>query len=148
MVRSLGADRIIDYTKEDFTQSGQKYDLIFQLAVTRSPSACRRALASKGTFVLSSGESDGRWIGPVGRIVTTLVLSEFVSQKMASFTLKPNKEDLLFLKRLIEAGTLTLVIDRTYSLGKVPEAIRQLEERHPRGKVVITVQAAEDSAGG
>jgi NADPH:quinone reductase-like Zn-dependent oxidoreductase len=139
MVRSLGADHAIDYTREDFTQSGQKYDLIFQLAGTRSPSECRRALTSKGTLVLSSGESDGRWIGPVDRIIKALVLSPFVSQKMASFTVKPNKEDLRFLKQLIEAGTLTPVIDRTYPLSEVPEAIRYLEEGHARGKVVITV---------
>ena len=139
MVRSLGADHVIDYTQEDFTQSGQKYDLIFQLAGTRPPSECRRALTSKGTLILSSGESDGRWIGPVGRIIKALVLSPFVSQKMASFTVKPNKEDLRFLKQLIEAGTLTPVIDRTYSLSEIPEAIRYLEEGHARGKVVITV---------
>jgi NADPH:quinone reductase-like Zn-dependent oxidoreductase len=139
MVRSLGADHVIDYTLEDFTHSGQKYDLIFQLAGTRPPSECRRALNSKGTLVLSSGESDGRWIGPVGRIIKALVLSPFVSEKMASFTVKPNKEDLRFLKQLIEAGTLTPVIDRTYSLSEVPEAIRYLEEGHARGKVVITV---------
>jgi NADPH:quinone reductase-like Zn-dependent oxidoreductase len=141
MVHSLGAEHVIDYTQEeDFTQSGQKkYDLIFQLAGTRSPSECRRALTSKGTLVLSSGESDGRWIGPVDRIIKALVLSPFVSQKMTSFTVKPNKEDLQFLKELIEAGTLTPVIDRTYLLSEVPEAIRYLEEGHAQGKVVITV---------
>ena len=139
MVRLLGADQVIDYTKEDFTQSGQKYDLIFQLAGTRSPSECRRALTSKGTLVLSSGESDGRWIGPVDRIVKALVLSPFVSQKLATFTVKPNREDLQLLKQFIEDGTLTLVIDRTYRLAQVPEAIRYLEEGRARGKVVITV---------
>jgi NADPH:quinone reductase-like Zn-dependent oxidoreductase len=139
MVRSLGADHVVDYTQEDFTQSGQKYDLIFQLAGTRSPSECRRALTSKGTLVLSSGESDGRWIGPVGRIIKALVLSPFVSQKMASFTVKPNKEDLQSLKQIVEAGKLTPVIDRKYSLSEIPEAIRYLEEGHARGKVVITV---------
>jgi len=139
MVRSIGADHVIDYTKEDFTQSGQKYDLIFQLAGTRSPSECRRALTTQGTLVLSSGESEGRWIGPVERIIKALVLSPFVSQKMVSFTVKPNKEDLQFLKQLIEAGKLTPVIDRTYSLSEVPEAIRYLEEGHARGKVVISV---------
>jgi NADPH:quinone reductase-like Zn-dependent oxidoreductase len=139
MVRSLGADHVIDYTQEDFTQSGKNYDLIFQLAGTRSPSECRRALTSEGTLVLSSGESDGRWIGPVDRIIKALVLSPFVSEKMASFTVKPNKEDLQFLKQLIEAGTLTPVIDRTYPLSEVPEAIRYLEEGHAQGKVVITV---------
>src|SRR5215210_929187 len=121
MVRSLGADHVIDYTVEDFTQSGQYYDLIFQLAGTCSPSECRRALTSKGTLVLSSGESSGRWIGPVDRIIKALVLSPFVSQKMASFTGKPNKEDLLFLKQLVESGKLTPVIDRTYPLSEVPE---------------------------
>jgi NADPH:quinone reductase-like Zn-dependent oxidoreductase len=140
MVRSLGADHVIDYTVEDFTRSGhKKYDLIFQLAGTRSPSELRRALTSKGTLVLISGESDGRWIGPVDRIVKAQMLSPFVSQKMASFTVKPNKEDLQFLKELIEAGTLTPVIDRTYSLSETPEAIRYLENGHARGKVVICV---------
>jgi NADPH:quinone reductase-like Zn-dependent oxidoreductase len=139
LVRSLGADHVIDYTQEDFTQSGRKYDLIFQLAGTRSPSECRGALTPKGTLVLSSGESDGRWIGPVERIVKALVLSPFVSQKMVSFTVKPNKEDLQFLRQLIETGKLAPVIDRTYPLAEVPEAIRYLEEGHARGKVVITV---------
>jgi NADPH:quinone reductase-like Zn-dependent oxidoreductase len=139
IVRSLGADHVIDYTQEDFTKSGQKYDLVFQLAGTRSPSECRGALTPKGTLVLSSGESDGRWIGPVERIVKALVLSPFVSQKMVSFTVKPNKEDLQFLRQLIETGKLAPVIDRTYPLAEVPEAIRYLEEGHARGKVVITV---------
>ena len=139
MVRSLGADHIIDYTKEDFTQSGQQYDLIFQLAGTRSPSECRSALTSNGTLVISSGESEGRWIGPVDRVIKALVLSPFVSQKLATFTVKPNREDLQLLKQFIEDGTLTLVIDRTYRLAQVPEAIRYLEEGRARGKVVITV---------
>jgi NADPH:quinone reductase-like Zn-dependent oxidoreductase len=139
MVRSLGADHVIDYTREDFTQGGQRYDLIFQLAGTLSPSECRVALTPKGILVLSSGESDGRWIGPVGRIIKALVLSPFVSQKMVSFTVKPNKADLDFLKQLIEAGKLAPVIDRTYPLAEVPEAIRYLEEGRARGKVVISV---------
>jgi NADPH:quinone reductase-like Zn-dependent oxidoreductase len=139
MVRSLGADHVIDYTKEDFTQSGQKYDLVFQLAGTRSPSECRRALSPEGTLVLSSGESDGRWIGPVGRIIRAALLSPFVRQKLASFTVKPNKEDLLFLRQLIESGKLTPLIDRAYPLGEVPEAMRYLEEGHARGKVVISM---------
>ena len=137
LVRSLGADRVIDYTREDFARSGQKYDLVFQLAGTRSPSECRRVLTSKGTLVQISGDSDGRWIGPMDRIIKALVLSPFVSQKMASFTVKPNKEDLRFLTELIESGKLTPVIDRTYSLSETPEAIRYLESGHARGKVVI-----------
>jgi NADPH:quinone reductase-like Zn-dependent oxidoreductase len=139
MVRSLGADHVIDYKREDFTQSGQRYDLIFQLAGTRSPSECRDALTPRGILVLSSGESDGRWIGPIGRIIRALVLSPFVSQKLVSFTVKPNKEDLLFLRQLIEGGKLAPVIDRTYPLAEVPEALRYLEEGHARGKVVISV---------
>ena len=139
MVRTLGADHVIDYTKEDFAQSGRRYDLIFQLAGTLSPSECRVALTPKGILVLSSGESDGRWIGPIGRIIKALVLSPFVSQKMLSFTVKPNKEDLLFLRQLIEGGKLAPVIDRTYPLAEVPEAIRYMETGHAQGKVVITI---------
>ena len=139
LVRSLGADRVIDYTQGDVTQSGQKYDLIFQLAGTSSPPDCRRILNSKGTLVLSSGDSEGRWIGPVDRLIKAAVLSPFVSQKLGSFLAKASKDDLQFLKELIEAGKLTPVIDRTYSLSEVPDAIRYLEEGHARGKVVITV---------
>jgi NADPH:quinone reductase-like Zn-dependent oxidoreductase len=139
MVRSIGGDHVIDYTHEDFTQSGRRYDLMFQLAGTSSPSACRRALTAKGTLVVSSGESDGRVIGPVDRVIKALLLSPFVSQKLGSFTVEPNKEDLQFLKELIEAGNLTPIIDRTYSLTEIPEAVRYLEEGHARGKVVITV---------
>jgi len=139
MVRSIGADHVIDYTQEDFTRSGQKYDLILQLAGTRSPSDCRRALTSKGTLLLSSGESDGRWIGPVDRIIKALALSPFVSQRLGAFEAKPSREDLQVLKELIEAGKVMPVIDRTYPLSDLPEAIRYLEEGHARGKVVITV---------
>jgi NADPH:quinone reductase-like Zn-dependent oxidoreductase len=139
MVRSLGADHVIDYTQEDFTHSGHNYDLIFQLAGTLSPSECRSALSTNGTLVMSSGESEGRWIGPVERVIKALVLSPFVSQKMASFTVKPNREDLQLLKQFIEDGTLTPVIDRTYPLAQLPEAIGYLEEGHARGKVVISV---------
>jgi NADPH:quinone reductase-like Zn-dependent oxidoreductase len=139
MVRSLGADHVIDYTQEDFTQSGQKYDFIFQLAGTRSPSECRRALTSKGTLVLSSGESSGRWLGPVDRMIKAVVLSPFVSQKLGSFLARANKDDLQFLKELIEAGKVKPVIDRTYPLSEVPDAIRYLEKGHARGKVIITV---------
>jgi NADPH:quinone reductase-like Zn-dependent oxidoreductase len=141
LVRSLGADDVIDYTQEDFAWSGRKYDLILQLAGTRSPSDCRRALTSKGTLLLSSGESAGRWIGPVDRIAKAVVLSPFVSQKLGTFVMKPNREDLQFLKELIEAGKVKPVIDRTYPLSEAPAAIRYLEEGHARGKVVITVKA-------
>jgi NADPH:quinone reductase-like Zn-dependent oxidoreductase len=138
MVRSLGADHVIDYTREDFTRNGQKYDLILQLAGTQSPSECRRALTASGTLLLSSGDSNGRWIGPMDRILKAMVLSPFVRQRLASFEAKQSGKDLQVLKELIETGRVTPVIDRMYSLGDVPEAIRYLEEGHARGKIVIT----------
>jgi NADPH:quinone reductase-like Zn-dependent oxidoreductase len=139
LVRSLGANHVIDYTQEDFTQSGQQYDVIFQLAGTHSPSHCRRALTHKGRLVLSSGDSDGRWIGPVDRLIKAAVLSPFVSQKLGMLNTKRSRKDLQYLTELIEAGKVTTVIDRTHSLGEVPKALRYLEQGHARGKVVITV---------
>ena len=139
IVGSLGADDVIDYSEQDFARTGRKYDLILQLAGTRSPSDCRRALTSKGTLVLNSGESGGRWIGPLGRVIKALALSPFVGQKLATFVMKPKQEDLQFLKELIDAGKVKPVIDRTYSLSEAPDAIRYLEEGHARGKVVITL---------
>src|ERR671919_847401 len=139
MVRSIGADQVIDYTEEDFTHSGRRYDLIFQLAGTRSPSDCRRALTPKGTLLLSSGESKGHWIGPVGRIVKALALSPFVGQTLVSFLVKPNGEDLHTLKELVEGRKVSPVIDTSYPLSEVPDAIRRLEEEHTRGKIIIAV---------
>ena len=136
MVQSIGADHGIDYTKEDFTRTGQRYDLIFQLAGTRSPMDCRRALTPKGTLVQSSGT--GR-LGGIDRLIKALALSPFVNQNLRTFIATPNKEDLVVLKELIEAGKVTPVIDRNHQLSEVPEAIRYLEEGHARGKVTITV---------
>ena len=139
MVRSLGAHHVIDYTAEDFAAGGQRYDLVLQAAGTRSPSDCRRALTHRGTLVQISGDSDGRWIGPVGRVITARLLSPFVSQRMVTFTVRPNWQDLQTLKQLIKAGEVTPVIDRTYSLGEVPDALRYMEEGHTQGKTVITI---------
>jgi NADPH:quinone reductase-like Zn-dependent oxidoreductase len=139
MVRSLGADHVIDYTREDFADRGARYDLIFQLAGTRSPSECRRALTPEGTLLLSSGESSGHVIGPLGRVVKARALSPFVGQKMVSFTVQPNTQDLESVKALVDSGDVSPVIDRSYPLAKVPEAIAYLEEGHARGKVVIDV---------
>jgi NADPH:quinone reductase-like Zn-dependent oxidoreductase len=139
LVRSLGADHVIDYTREDVTQSGQRYDLVFQLAGTRSPSDLRRALTPTGTLLLSSGESDGRLIGPVDRIIKALLLRPFVRQRLVPFEAKRSGQDLQLMRELIEAGTVTPVIDRTYPLSDVREAIRYLEQGHARGKVVITL---------
>ena len=140
LVRSLGADHVIDYTREDFAGNGRRYDLVFQLAGTRSPAAIRRALTPKGRLILSSGESSGRWVGPMDRIVKAAALSPFVPQTLAPFEAKQSRDDLQVLKDLIEAGKLTPVIDRTYPLRETPEALRYLEKGHARGKVVITVR--------
>jgi NADPH:quinone reductase-like Zn-dependent oxidoreductase len=142
LVRSVGADHVIDYAEEDFTAGAERYDVIFQLGGTRSPSDCRRALTSNGTLVLSSGEPAGRLFGPLGRVVKAMVVSPFVSERMVTFTVKPNREDLLALKELIEAGTVTPVIDRTYSLSEVPDAVGYLEEGNARGKVGVKIWRA------
>ena len=138
LVRSLGADHVVDYGKEDFTRSGQRYDLLLDTVGNHSIRAFRRALARKGTFVLAGG-GGGRWLGPVPQILKGKLLSPFVSQRIVTFVCKPNREDLEFLKELIEAGKVTPVIDRTYPFAEAPEAIRYLEEGHARGKVVVTV---------
>jgi NADPH:quinone reductase-like Zn-dependent oxidoreductase len=136
LVRSLGADHVIDYTREDFTRSERRYDVIFQLAGTASPAACRRALTPNGTLVLSSGE--GRFAG-IDRILRALVSAPFVRERLRLLRTKETNEDLVALSALIEAGKLTPVIHKTYPLSEVPDAIRYVEEGHARGKVVITV---------
>jgi NADPH:quinone reductase-like Zn-dependent oxidoreductase len=136
LVRSLGADQAIDYTREDFTRGHRRYDVIFQLAGTASPSACRRALTPNGTLVLSSG--DGRFSG-IDRLLRALVSSPFVGQKLRALITRETNEDLVTLVGLVEAGKLTPVIDGTYALSDVPAAISHLEEGHARGKVVITL---------
>jgi len=140
MVRSIGADRVIDYTQEDFTRNGQRYDLIFDSVGNHSLFACRRVMSPKGTYVMVGGPNDGRWIGPLARALKASLLSRFVSQNLVFFVASINKEDLVVLKELIEAEKVKPVIDRRYSLREVPEAIRYLEEGHARGKVVITVE--------
>jgi NADPH:quinone reductase-like Zn-dependent oxidoreductase len=141
MVRSIGADQVIDYTQEDFTQSGERYDLILDNVANHSLSDFRRALTPKGTLLTNAGgHSSGRWIGPLGPAIKALVLSLFVRQQGRPFVSTNNKEDLIVLKELIEAGKVTPVIDRTYPLSETPEAIGYLGEGHARGKVVITVE--------
>jgi NADPH:quinone reductase-like Zn-dependent oxidoreductase len=139
MVRSLGANRVVDYAREDFTRGEQRYDLIFQLAGTLSPAECRRVLAPKGALLVSSGESSGRVIGPVGRTVKARALSPFVGQTLLSFTVRPNTADLQRLKELIEAGEVAPVIDRSYPLSDVPQAIAYVEQGHARGKVIVEI---------
>jgi NADPH:quinone reductase-like Zn-dependent oxidoreductase len=139
MVRSIGADHVIDYTQDDFAEGDQRYDLILDIGGNSSLSRLRRALNARGTLVITGGETGGRWLGGTDRQLRALMLSPFVGQKLGTFISKENHEDMLALKELIESGKLTPVIDRTYPLSEVPEAIRYLEEGHARGKVVITV---------
>jgi NADPH:quinone reductase-like Zn-dependent oxidoreductase len=139
MVRSIGADHVIDYTREDFAEGGARYDLILDIGGNSSLARLRSALASRGTLVITGGEGGGRWLGGTDRQVRAMLLSPFVGQKLGTFVNNENHEDLLVLKDLIESGKITPVIDRTYPLAEVPDAIRYLEEGHARGKVVITV---------
>jgi NADPH:quinone reductase-like Zn-dependent oxidoreductase len=138
LVRALGADHVIDYTTEDFTHSGRRYDVILDLAGSHSLQGLRKALTSTGALVLCSG-SGGRWLGPVGRIALANLLSPFVRQQLRTVLARPSRQNLATIKELIDAGRLRPVIDRTYALAEAPEAIRHVEEGHPRGKVVIAV---------
>ncbi len=136
LVRSIGADHVIDYTKEDFTRSGTRYDVILELAGTRSTGDLRRALTPTGTLVLSNGK--GRLSG-IDRIISAAVLSRFVGQKLGPFLASETREDLAVIADLLASGTVIPVIDRTYPLTETPDAIRYLEAGHTQGKVVIAV---------
>ena len=138
LVRSIGADHVIDYTQQDFTRTGQRYDLILEMAGNRALADLRRALTAKGTLVLVGG-SGGRWFMGTGRTLRAVALSPFVGQRLRSFFSKPRGADLVVLKELIEAGKLTPVIDRVFPLSETPEAIRYVGERSTQGKTVITV---------
>jgi NADPH:quinone reductase-like Zn-dependent oxidoreductase len=140
LVRSIGADHVIDYTREDFTDGARHWDLIVDTAGRRSLAQLRRALTRRGTLVIVGGEGGGRWLGGFDRLILRApILSAFVRQRLRPLISKERSEDLLVLKELIEAGKLTPVIDRTYPLSEAPEAIRHLEAGHARGKIVIRV---------
>ena len=138
LVRSIGADQVIDYTQQDFTRTGRRYDLILEMAGNRSLADLRRALTPKGTLVLVGG-SGGRWFMGTGRTLRAVLVSPFVGQRLRSFLSKPRGADLVVLQELLEAGKVTPVIDRTFSLSEAPEAIRYVGERSTQGKTVITV---------
>jgi len=140
MVRAIGADRVIDYTQEDFTKSGQRYDLIFDLVSNHSLLACRRVLNPKGIYIAAGILSVRGMIGLLAYLIKPLVLSLFVSQKLVLFLARLSKEDLAIVRELLDTGKVTPVIDKRYRLSEVPEAIRYLEEGHARGKVVITLE--------
>ena len=139
LVRSLGADDVIDYTREDFAAGPQRYEMILDIGGHASLARLRRALTPRGTLVIAGGETGGRWLGGYDRQLRALLLSRFVTQTLTTFISSENHADLLVLKQLIEAGKVTPVIDRTYALSEAPQAIRYLQQGHARGKVVITV---------
>ena len=139
MVRSIGADRVIDYTREDFADGRNRYDVILDIAGNRSLSHLRRALAPEGRLVIVGGEGGGKWFGGIDRQLRAQVVSLFVRQKLGTLIATARKEDLEELRGLVEAGRVKPVVDRTFPLGEVAEAIRYLRDGHARGKVVITV---------
>jgi NADPH:quinone reductase-like Zn-dependent oxidoreductase len=142
LVRSLGADHVIDYTKEDFTKGDQRYDVVLDNVGTQPLSGFTRVLTPKGIYVMigGGGPSDSRWIGPFGRVIKTMVLSPFMGQKMGMMMADANHNDLTILADMMQSGKVKPVIDRTYKLSEVPDALRYLEQGHARGKVIITVE--------
>ena len=143
MLRSIGADQVLDYTREDFTRRDERYDLVLDIAGNHPWSECRRVLTPDGTYVLSGfdqyGRSGHRWFGSLGRFAKLIVISPFVSHLHPFRGAKDPGDRLAVLKELIEAGKLTPFVDRTFPLSDVPEAVRYLETGQARGKIVITV---------
>jgi NADPH:quinone reductase-like Zn-dependent oxidoreductase len=138
LVRSIGADEVIDYTREDFVDGTRRYDVIIDTAGNRQASSLRQAMTPKGTLVLAGGEGGGRWLG-MGRVVRAKAMSPFVGQKMTNFLSRPKAADLTTLKELIEADKIKPVIGSRYPLGEVPAAIAEIGAGHGSGKVVIRV---------
>jgi NADPH:quinone reductase-like Zn-dependent oxidoreductase len=139
LARSLGADRVIDYTKDDFTAGPQRYDLIFDAAGNHEISRLKRALNPNGICVGAGGTTDKWALRPISRALAQLALSKFGSRKLVGVLAKFNAQDLATLCDLILAGKLTPLIDRRYPLSQVPDAIRYLEQGHARGKIIIAV---------
>ncbi|MET9636131.1 NAD(P)-dependent alcohol dehydrogenase [Streptomyces virginiae] len=141
LVRSLGADHVVDYSREDFTRTGRRYDLVFDLVGNRSLTECRRALTPGGTLVLSGGgvSEGGSLVGPIALLVKGRALAPFVRHRLLVLTATPDRRNLAALRELIESGRLAPAVDRTHPLHEVPEAIRYLEVEHARAKVVITL---------
>jgi NADPH:quinone reductase-like Zn-dependent oxidoreductase len=141
LVRSLGADHVVDYTKEDFTKSDQKYDVILDNVANHSLTDCRRVLKPNGVYVLigGGGTDEQGLLGGLAKALKASLLAKFVSQKMGMMMAEPSNKDLTLLADMMQSGKLKPVIDRTYKLEQVPDAIRYVEQGHARGKVVITV---------
>jgi NADPH:quinone reductase-like Zn-dependent oxidoreductase len=139
MVRSIGADRVVDYTREDFTRSAERYDLLVDNVGNHSLSTCRRVLNPQGRYVMV-GAQGGRWIGPLPRMVQALLWSRLGSQKLVMILAQRSPADLALLRDFLADGKITPVIDKRYKLSEVAEAIHYLEAGHARGKVVISVE--------
>ncbi|MFE2548116.1 NAD(P)-dependent alcohol dehydrogenase [Streptomyces sp. NPDC059355] len=139
LVRSLGADEIVDYTREDPTAAAHPYDLVLDIGGNRPLRGLRRALTPRGTLIIVGGETDGRWIGGHDRQLRALLLSPFTRHRLRGLAATPRAEDLRALGELIESGALTPAVDRTYPLAEVPDAIRRLREGLVRGKIAIRV---------
>ena len=139
LVRSLGADDLIDYTRQDFTKGNQRFDLILDCVGNHSFSECRRVLNPGGKLVAAGGKSDNWMLIPISRMVTAMVQSIFASQKYLSIFANMNQADLLVLNELLSSGKVTPVVDRSVTLAEVPEAIRYLETGHARGKIVMSL---------
>jgi NADPH:quinone reductase-like Zn-dependent oxidoreductase len=141
LARSLGADRVIDYTKEDFVKDGQRYDLVLDIAGARSLSDCRHVLNPKGTLILIGAYTKKRagLTRAVARLGFATLQSRFIPEKMLMLVAKITTENLTFMKDLIEAGKVTTVVDRSFTLNEVPDAMRYLEEGHAKGKITITI---------
>ena len=142
MVQSLGADHVIDYTKEDFTKGNERYDVILDNVGTQPLSGFRRVLKPNGILVMvgGGGPNDGKWIGPMARPIKAMLVSPFTSQKMGMMLAEPNQKDLNLVAEMMESGKVKPVIDRTYPLSQIREAMAYLEQGHARGKVIITVE--------
>jgi NADPH:quinone reductase-like Zn-dependent oxidoreductase len=138
VARSLGADRVIDYTREDFTRTGDRYDLMLDIAGNRSWSECKRVLNEKGALVLVGGPKTNRWIGPVGHLIGLRLASMIGSRKVTWFLAKLNRPDLVVLRELLEAGKVKPFVERTYELSRLPDALAYLGEGHAEGKIVVT----------
>jgi NADPH:quinone reductase-like Zn-dependent oxidoreductase len=137
---SLGADRVVDYTRDDFTRSGERYDLFFDVAGSRSWSECRRVLRPESIFVIVGAQRGrSRLLGPLAHIPKIRLRTLRASQKVVFFIAKLTREDLQVMRELIEAGKVTPVVERTYPLAETAEALRYLGEGHARGKIVVTV---------
>jgi NADPH:quinone reductase-like Zn-dependent oxidoreductase len=139
LVRSIGADHVIDYTRAGIADGAQRYDVIIDIGGNRPLRQLRAALTRRGTLVIVGGETGGRWLGGFDRSLRAPVLSRFVPQRLAAVIVSENTADLLVLAQLIESGQVTPVIDKTYPLSQAPDAIRYMQQGHARGKVVITV---------